>query len=125
MSHDIVADALNKVMNAKKRNKNEIVVTKHSKFLIDVLELAKSQGYIKSIEIDGKNLKITIDERLNKCNVIKPRFFVKTDGIDKYVRRYLPARDFGFLIVSTSKGLMTHNNALEKNIGGCIIAYFY
>lgn len=125
MSHDIVADTLNKIMNAKKRKKNSIVVTRYSRFLMDVLELAKSQGYVKSIEMDGKTLKITVEESLNKCNVVKPRFFVKTDGIDKYVRRYLPARDFGFLIISTNKGLMTHNDAIEKNIGGCVIAYFY
>ncbi len=43
----------------------------------------------------------------------------------KYARRYLPARDMGVLILSTSQGLMTHHAALEKNIGGSLIAYVY
>ena len=47
------------------------------------------------------------------------------DEIDKYVRRFLPSRDFGFIIVSTSKGLMTHEEAIEKNIGGSLIAYIF
>jgi ribosomal protein S8 len=29
------------------------------------------------------------------------------------------------LIVSTNKGLMTHKDAEEKNIGGCLIAYVF
>jgi small subunit ribosomal protein S8 len=125
MSQDSVADTLNKIMNAKKRNKNEVVATIYSKLLIKILELAKSQGYVKHIGMDGKKIKIQVAEGLNKCGVVKPRFFVKKEDIDKYVRRYLPARDFGFLIVSTNKGLMTHKDAIEKGIGGCIVAYFY
>jgi small subunit ribosomal protein S8 len=125
MSHDSVADTLNKIMNAKKRNKNEVVATIYSKLLIKILELAKSHGYIKHIGMDGKKIRIEVSENLNKCGVVKPRFFVKKEDIDKYMRRYLPARDFGFLIVSTNKGLMTHKEAMEKGIGGCLVAYFY
>lgn len=125
MSHDIVADALNMIKNVKKRNKNEIVVTRYSKFLLNVLELAKREGYIKSIELEKEGLKIVFNERLNDCNSIKPRYFVNKDDIEKYIRRYLPARDFGFIIVSTNKGLLTHKEAMEKGIGGCLVAYFY
>jgi ribosomal protein S8 len=31
----------------------------------------------------------------------------------------------GFVIISTNQGLMTHQTAEEKNIGGSVIAYFY
>jgi len=50
---------------------------------------------------------------------------VKVDKINHYVRRYLPAKNFGFVIVSTNKGLMKHNEAEEKNLGGCVVAYVY
>jgi len=125
MSQDIISDALNTIMNAKKSDKTEVVVTRYSRFLIDVLDLAKREGYIKNIEMDGKKLKIRFDEKLNQCSTVKPRFFVKKEDIEKYVRRYLPARDFGFLIVSTNKKLLTHKEAQEEGIGGCLIAYFY
>ena len=59
------------------------------------------------------------------CKAIKPRFSVNKTQIDKYRRRYLPARDLGIVIVSTNEGLMTHEEALEKKIGGSLIAYFY
>lgn len=125
MSHDIVADTLNCIMNAKRRGKTEIVVTKYSKFLLSVLDVAKKEGYIKSAVMKEEKLKIEFTEKLNECNSIKPRFFVTKDTIEKYLRRYLPARDFGFIIISTNQGLLTHNEAMEKKIGGCLIAYFY
>jgi len=125
MSHDIVADALNGIMNAKRRGKASIKLAMHSKFLSEVLGLAKREGYIESFAIRDKKLEIKSSAGLNKCNAIKPRYFVDKDSIEKYVRRYLPARDFGFLVVSTNKGIMTHKEAIDKKIGGCLIAYFY
>ena len=62
---------------------------------------------------------------MNKCNAIKPRYNVTKNKIDKYMRRYLPSKDMGIIIVSTNKGLMTHIDAYDKNIGGALIAYFY
>lgn len=124
MSQDIISDALNQIMNIKKARKDEILIKRHSKFLIKVLEIAKKHGYIESYKIDNTKLTIKIG-KLNECKAIKPRFYVGVKNIDKYVRRYLPARDFGFLIISTNKGLMIHNDAMDKNIGGSLIAYFY
>ncbi len=124
MSQDIVADALNQVMNAKRARKSSVVVKKHSKVLLGVLAIGKLKGYIKSYKVDGNDLKIEFG-KLNYCKAVKPRYIVKADTIDKYVRRYLPARDMGFVIISTNQGLMTHQTAEEKNIGGSVIAYFY
>jgi|TARA_Y100000294_G_C8487443_1_gene309347 small subunit ribosomal protein S8 len=124
MSQDIVADALNQVMNSKRAKKDSVVVKKHSKVLLGVLAIGKLKGYIKSYKVDGNDLKIEFG-KLNYCKAVKPRYVVKADTIDKYVRRYLPARDMGFVIISTNQGLMTHQTAEEKNIGGSVIAYFY
>jgi len=123
MSQDIVADALNKLMNAKKAGKTEIVVQKHSKVLRNVLDIAKDNGYL-TYEVDGNKMTIKI-ESLNLIKSIKPRYTVKVDDINKYVRRYLPAKNFGFVIVSTNKGLMKHEEAEEQNLGGCLVAYVY
>ena len=123
MSQDIVADALNQIMNIKKAKKTEVLIKKKSKFLINVLELMKKLGYV-DYKVDGRELIIEI-KNLNQCNSIKPRFNVSVDKIDKYVRRYLPARDFGFILISTSQGLLTHDEAFEKKIGGSLIAYVF
>lgn len=124
MSQDVIADTLNKMLNASKAGKSSLSVKRHSKLLLLVLAIAKLKGYVKNYRVENNILNIEIG-RLNVCQVIKPRFVVKVDEIEKYVKRYLPAKDIGIIIISTSQGLMTHQTAQEKNIGGSLIAYLY
>jgi len=124
MSQDVVADALNKLMNAKKAGKSSIEVNSYSKLLISVLALAKLKGYVNDYKISGKSLKIEMG-KLNECRAIKPRFTVTIEEIEKYEKRYLPAIGFGIIIISTSQGLLTNQTAREKNIGGSLVAYMY
>ncbi len=88
-----------------------------------VLDVAKKEGYL-DYNLDKKKLKIKII-KLNECKAIKPRFNVSVEEIERYMRRFLPSRDFGILIISTSSGLITHREAYEKNLGGSLVAYFY
>ena len=124
MSQDITADALNQLMNAKRAKKTEVTLKKFSKVLLGVLAIAKLRGHVESYEQDGTSLKVTIS-KLNGAQAIKPRFKCAVEDIDRFVQRYLPAKDIGTLIISTSQGLMTHQTAQEKNIGGFLIAYLY
>ena len=124
MSQDIVADALNQIMNAKKASKSPVEIKRYSKVLLNILAIGKLKGYIGDYKVEGNNLVVKID-KLNKCKAVKPRYIVKSKTIDKYVRRYLPARDMGTVIISTNQGLMTHQTAIQKNIGGSVMAYFY
>jgi small subunit ribosomal protein S8 len=126
MSQDIVADALNMMKNSKKAGKEEVKIKRISNLLIEVLKIMKQKGAIKKYKINTKekSIEITIGE-LWECKAIKPRFTVDKNTIDKYRRRYLPSRNFGTIIISTNKGLMTHEEAEGEKIGGCLIAYFY
>ncbi len=125
MSQDILSDTLNQMMNAKRAGLDSVTMKKHSKFIGSVLTLARLKGYVKDFKVTGNTVEITLGTSLNSCRAIKPRYLVRARDIQKYIRRYLPARDLGVLIISTSKGLMTHQAALEKNIGGSLIAYFF
>ncbi|MBI3334627.1 30S ribosomal protein S8 [Candidatus Pacearchaeota archaeon] len=124
MSQDIVADALNQMMNAKRAGKTSVMLKHHSKLLSSVLALAKLKGYVASYALENGLLTIHFG-KLNGCNAIKPRFMVTYEEYEKYAKRYLPARDLGIIIVSTSNGLMTHQTAQEKKKGGSLMAYFY
>lgn len=126
MSHDIVADALNMIRNAKKANKEVIKVKIISNLLLEVLKIMKQKGAIKKYKIDSKDKSVEITlGNVTDCKAIKPRFSCNKSQIETYRRRYLPARNLGTMIVSTNKGLMTHEEAAEENIGGSLIAYFY
>ena len=124
MSQDIVADALNKMVNSLKAGKNSVEIQQHSKLLLAILAIAKLRGYIINYQLEGNLLKVQLGN-LNDCKAIKPRYIVSVKNIDKYVKRYLPAREIGVIIISTSQGLMTHQTAIDKNLGGSLIAYFY
>lgn len=126
MSQDIVADTLNQMMNIKRAGKKELIVKRHSKLILSVLAIAKLKGHVESYEIEPetKTLKIKLG-KLNGCNAIKPRLMIKTEEIDRYVKRYLPSKNLGTIIISTPQGLMTHQTAQDKNLGGALIAYFF
>lgn len=124
MGKDIVADALNNIMNAARAGKTEVELKHHSKLLSSTLAIAKLNGYIKNYKVDGTKMHVEIG-KLNGCKSIKPRFLVGVNEIEKYVSRYLPAKHLGVIVISTSQGLMTHRTAIEKNTGGSLIAYFY
>ncbi len=122
MSQDIIADGLNQIMNAKRARKEKVVVTA-SRFLLDVLEIAKREGYFSSYKRQGNTVEIVFS--LHECKAIKPRFTVTAEQIDTYVRRYLPSRHLGIILISTSRGLLTHKEALDQGVGGSLIAYFF
>jgi small subunit ribosomal protein S8 len=126
MSHDVVADGLNMLKNAKKARKENVKIMRISNALVEVFKIMKQEGAIKKYKIDAKekSVVVTIGD-LNECKAIKPRFSCKTSQIEKYRRRYLPARNMGILVLSTNKGIMTHKEAQEEQIGGSLIAYFY
>jgi small subunit ribosomal protein S15Ae len=63
--------------------------------------------------------------RLNKCGVISPRFNIKLTDIEKLTANLLPARQFGYLVLTTSAGIMDHNEARQKHVGGNILGFFY
>lgn len=126
MSQDIVADALNMMRNAIKAKKKNVEIKRISNLLIEVLKIMKIKRAIKTYKIDGKEKSVTVTlGEIIECRAVKPRFTIKKTQIEKYIRRYLPARGMGTLIVSTNQGLKTHEEAIEENIGGCLVAYFY
>jgi ribosomal protein S8 len=128
MKSDIISDALNTIMNAKRIEKTEVRINRISKFLINIFEMMKEQKYIdfEVKDVDESKPYIVVKIlKLNMCKSIKPRYSVTVDRVEKYLRRYLPSRNFGTVIVSTNNGLMSHEEAAKNNLGGSLIAYYY
>jgi len=125
MSQDIVADGLNQIMNAKRIGKQELTIKRYSKVLLNLLEMMKSRGHIEyEVNEEAKTVSVNVI-KLNECRAIKPRYYAGVADIDKYLRRFLPSRNFGSLVISTNKGLLNHKDSVKNNLGGSIIAYFY
>lgn len=129
MLNDPLANALSNILNAEKVGKEYCLVKPASKVIMKVLDIMNEKGYIGKYEViedgKGKILKIMLIGKVNKAGAIKPRFSVELDGFEKFEKRYLPAKGFGFIVVSTSKGIMVHTEAKDNKIGGILLAYFY
>jgi small subunit ribosomal protein S8 len=125
---DWLSNALNDIKNNLLVGKEETVVWPVNKLMLDVFLLMKQHGFLQNVEVIEKGkykvAKIKIG-KLHECKAIKPRFVVRKKFLEKYIKRYLPARDVGILIISTNKGLMTHQEAIEKGLGGVLIGYCF
>lgn len=126
---DTLANGLTTIMNNEMRNKRECVISPASKLLGRTLRVMQLNGYIGEFEFidDGRSGKFRIQllGRVNKCGAIKPRSPVNSKKFEVWEKRFLPSRDFGLLIISTSQGVMSHKEAKKKNIGGRLLAFVY
>eukprot|EP01083_Nonionella_stella_P202951 740934_1 len=111
----VLADALKTLYNAEKRGKRQVILRPSSKVIVKFLQLMQVHGYIGEFEIvdDHRANKIVVElsGRLNKCGVISPRFDVEVGEIEKWIVNLLPSRQFGHIILSTTYGIMTHEEA--------------
>jgi len=127
--NDPIANALSHIFNSESRAKQVVHLKPASKILKSILDIMNDEGYIggyKEIEDSkGMVLEVNLIGKINKCGVIKPRFNLPKSGFEKFEKRFLPAKDFGVLIVSTNKGILTHHKAKKEGIGGKLIAYCY
>lgn len=126
---NLLANLLNTIKLSEQRGKKSCVVEGSSKFVGRILSVIQKAGYIGEFEFidDGRGgkLRIQLLGRVNNCGVIVPRVSVSVDKIDQLAARYLPSKDIGLLILSTSSGVMSHIEAKEKRIGGVAVAYVY
>ena len=129
MQFDPLNDALAKLFNAEQAGKFDVDLSPASKLLGSVLEIMQTSGYVGEIEKndDGRGGKFIVQLRgaINQCGVVKPRHSVRRQEFDKSEGRYLPALDFGLVILTTNSGVMHHKEAKEHRIGGKLLAYVY
>jgi len=125
---DPIGDMITRIRNAQLRKLHTVIIP-NSKFRAKILEVLKDAGYIADykITLDKKIKKdcLLVDLKYNKGlpviqeikRVSKPgrRIYAKADSIEKI------QNGLGIAIVSTSIGIMSDNDARNKNVGGEII----
>ncbi|MEM2869374.1 MAG: 30S ribosomal protein S8 [Thermoplasmata archaeon] len=129
MQHDPLSDAMSIIKNAERAGKRECYIKPSSKLIGRVLRVMMESGYIKEFEAipDGRGgkFRVRLTGNINDCGVVRPRYSVRKQEFEKWESRFLPAQDFGVLIVTTTKGVMSHFKAKELGTGGKLLAYVY
>lgn len=128
MLNDPLANTLSNI-NIHEKARKQYCTVPYSKVVGNVLRVMQKHNYIGTYEYidDPQNGKFRAEllGNVNKCGVIKPRHAVKWNEYEKWERRYLPAKGFGILIVTTPKGVMDHAEAESLGTGGRLLAYVY
>lgn len=121
-----IADAIIRIKNAMAASHMTVIIP-FSKFKYELVKVLEKEGYIKKIEKKGAGTKKIIEVAFKKEGsgpktfefrmVSKPgrRVYTKAKGIKRV------EGGFGREIVSTSKGLMTGQEAKRRKLGGEII----
>ena len=124
---DPIGDMISRIRNAQMRLHNKVEIPR-SKFRTKILEVLKKEGYISDFKIlaDSNNKSsLSVDLKYNNGlpvireinRVSKPgrRIYASADSIPRI------QNGLGLAIVSTSKGIMTDEEARDQRIGGEII----
>ena len=124
---DPISDMITRIRNAQLRTLNTVSIP-NSKFRAKILNVLKEEGYISDYKPSSKeknNKFLLVDLKYNNgipviqeiSRVSKPgrRVYTKAESIPRI------QNGLGIAIVSTSKGIMTDNDARLKKIGGEII----
>lgn len=129
-STDPIADMLSRIRNAIAVRKTEVLLP-HSKVKEAVASLLQENNFIDRVSVTdasiGKTLHVTINSDDSNARITEIKR-LSTPGR----RYYVTAKDIpsvksgrGIVIVSTSKGMMTGNQAKAYGIGGELICRIY
>lgn len=124
MVNDIIADSITRIRNASMR-RLEYTTLYYAKIVVSILEVFKAKGFIKDFRINSKDNKqditviLSYDERGNSL-------ISEVKRISKPGRRVYKARNelkrfkngYGTIVVSTSKGVISNEEAYKNNVGG-------
>ena len=124
---DPIADMITRFRNAQLRGLSTVNIPQ-SKFRARILDVLKEEGFISDYKFlsESKNkgsllvyLKYykgsPVIKEITRVSKQGRRIYTKADSIPKI------QSGLGIAIVSTSKGIMSDNDARSKNIGGEII----
>jgi len=127
--NDPLSNALSLILNAERVGKKECTIRPVSKVIEQVLNVMKDNLFLGEVnrvkDERGDYIKLNLLGRINKCGTIKPRYPIKKTEYEKFEKRFLPAKDFGIIIISTPLGIIIHTEAKKKAIGGRLLAYCY
>jgi len=101
----------------------------HAPVINQFLTVMMKHGYIGEFEIIDNHragkIVVNLTSRLNKCGVMSFRFDVQLRDLQKWQNNLLLSHQFGFIVLTTSAGIMDHEEARQKHTEGKILGFFF
>ena len=123
---DPISDMIARVKNAQSRGHKEVLLDA-SKIKLCICKVLESEGYIKKVELLGEQpkqeIKITL-KYFEDLPVIKEFDRASKPGLRKYFSfDQIPSvkGGLGTAIMTTSKGIITSDQAKKEKVGGELI----
>jgi len=123
---DPISDMIARVKNAQSRGHKEVLLDS-SKIKLGICKVLESEGYIKKVELVGEQpkqeIKITL-KYFEDLPVIKEFTRASKPGLRKYFSfdQIPPVKGgLGTAIMTTSKGIITSDQAKKEKVGGELI----
>jgi len=124
-----IADGMCALKNAADGGKSTVIIEPASNLLGAMFRIMQDSGYINGFEFieDGRGgqFKVHLSGRINRCGAISPRYSVQLQELEYWETQFLPGKNFGILILSTSRGVITHEQARREGVGGELLGYVY
>ena len=52
-------------------------------------------------------------------------YATQIDEIENWIGKLMPSRQFGYIVITSSGGIVDHEEARRKHIGGKLLGFFY
>ncbi|WP_104725837.1 30S ribosomal protein S8 [Helicobacter felis] len=127
MVNDIVADSLTRIRNASMR-RLEVTELYYAKIVVSILEIFKNRGFITNYQVvqkEGKNfisVELAYDDKgraviseIKRLSKPGRRLYKQANELKRFKNGY------GVIVVSTSKGVITNEEAYKQNVGGEVL----
>ncbi|KAI5576683.1 hypothetical protein BDE02_09G061700 [Populus trichocarpa] len=89
----------------------------------------KDRGYIKNFHVYDPHrvgrITVELQGRVTDCRALTYRQDIKAKDIEAYRLRNLPTRQWGYVVVTTPDGILDHEEAISRNVGGQVLGYFH